>query len=151
MNQEEYSLLLKKYKERLEIEEYQRKRILSVPNTNYWQVTAYTMLYVTVVFCIIRFFPKLFPSTYICSIIITIAILLIFSDYYFRFLGVKAIECYQHYANEELRRRCNCIPSCSEYAILCMKKYEFIYGLIKIRRRLYVTCRSEEYIIDWPT
>lgn len=67
-----------------------------------------------------------------------------------RFLGIMCVKCYQHYASEERRRRCLCKPTCSEYAILCFKKYIFVYALIKIRKRLFVTCTGEDYKIDWP-
>ena len=61
---------------------------------------------------------------------------IVFSDFYLRFLGIKAVECYQHYAKEETRRKCLCVPSCSEYAILCLKKYELIKALLKIKKRI---------------
>ena len=37
-----------------------------------------------------------------------------------------------------------------EYAILCLKKYELIHALLKIRKRLFVTCKGSDYIIDDP-
>ena len=67
-----------------------------------------------------------------------------------RLLGIVAVKCYQHYASEERRRRCLCKPTCSEYAILCFKKYLFAFAVIKIYRRLFVTCKGEDYKIDWP-
>jgi len=67
-----------------------------------------------------------------------------------RLLGVVAVKCYQHYASEGRRRRCLCKPTCSEYAILCFKKYIFVYALIKIHKRLFKTCKGEDYKIDWP-
>ena len=45
---------------------------------------------------------------------------------------IKAIECYQHYAKEETRRRCVCVPSCSEYSIAVRKKYNVFKALNKI-------------------
>ena len=67
-----------------------------------------------------------------------------------RIVCIKIIECYQHYAKESTRRKCLCVPSCSEYAILCFRKYEFIYALLKIRKRLFVTCKGSDYIVDNP-
>ena len=72
------------------------------------------------------------------------------TELYGRFLGVKVVECYQHYATEKTRRNCKCVPSCSEYAILCLKKYELIRAIRKIRKRLFVTCRGFDYILDDP-
>lgn len=67
-----------------------------------------------------------------------------------RLLGIVFVKCYQHHASEERRRRCLCKPTCSEYAILCFKKYIFIYAIIKIRKRLLFTCKGEDYKIDPP-
>ena len=67
-----------------------------------------------------------------------------------RLLGLVAVKCYQHHASEERRRRCLCKPTCSEYAISCLKKYVFIYAAIKIYKRLFVTCKGVDYKIDWP-
>lgn len=67
-----------------------------------------------------------------------------------RFLGIVAVKCYQHHASEERRRRCLCKPTCSEYAILCFRKYIFLYAIIKIYKRLFKTCKGEDYKIDWP-
>lgn len=76
--------------------------------------------------------------------------LLVLAETYVRLLGIKIVECYQHYATEKTRRRCKCVPSCSEYAILCLKKYPLIRALRKIRKRLFVTCKGFDYIIDQP-
>ena len=60
-----------------------------------------------------------------------------------RFLLIKIIECYQHYAKEELRRFCMCMPSCSEYAIAVLKKYPLAIAIFKIVLRLTVICDGE--------
>jgi putative component of membrane protein insertase Oxa1/YidC/SpoIIIJ protein YidD len=67
-----------------------------------------------------------------------------------RKLLVTAVELYQHYAPEEVRRKCTMMPSCSEYAILALRKYGVIKGLYKIYVRLTRTCRGGEYGIDYP-
>lgn len=72
------------------------------------------------------------------------------AETYGRFLGIKIVECYQHYASEATRRKCKCVPSCSEYAILCLKKYGLIKALLKIKKRLFVTCQGFDYILDDP-
>jgi len=71
----------------------------------------------------------------------------------FRFLKIfciKTVECYQHYAKESTRRRCVCVPSCSEYAIAVLKKYNTLKALKKIHKRLFKTCGGFGYIQDKP-
>ena len=63
---------------------------------------------------------------------------------------IKAIECYQHYAKDETRRRCVCIPSCSEYSIAVLKKYNIFKALHRIRIRLFRTCGGYGYVQDDP-
>ena len=65
-------------------------------------------------------------------------------------LGVVFVKCYQRHASETRRRRCLCMPTCSEYAILCFKKHIFFHAIFKIRKRLLVTCKGNDYKIDWP-
>ena len=77
----------------------------------------------------------------LCYIIIDIVLL--------RILLIKLIRCYQHYASEDLRRFCMCVPSCSEYAIAVLKKYLFVIAIYKIIYRLVVTCDGEKKI-DMP-
>ncbi|MBR6427397.1 MAG: membrane protein insertion efficiency factor YidD [Clostridia bacterium] len=149
MNQTEHKEIIKEYQKQREMEEYQRSRALDIPKTTYAHVIIWSILYIIIIvgFCVFSLFVYL---PFALKVLTIPAVVLIFSDYYFRFLGKKAVECYQHYAKEETRRRCLCIPSCSEYAILCFKKYELIKALTKIRRRLYVTCRGDDYKIDLP-
>jgi putative component of membrane protein insertase Oxa1/YidC/SpoIIIJ protein YidD len=65
-------------------------------------------------------------------------------------LLVTAVELYQHYAPEDIRRKCILMPTCSEYAILALRKYSVIVGLYKIYVRLSRTCRGGEYRMDYP-
>jgi len=84
------------------------------------------------------------------QILVSVLFMICITEFYGRLLGIKIVECYQHYASEATRRKCKCVPSCSEYAILCLKKYELIYALLKILKRLFVTCKGFDYIIDDP-
>ena len=59
------------------------------------------------------------------------------------------IELYQHYASDETRRRCTMMPSCSEYALLALKKYNIFKVLYKTYIRLTTKCNGS-YIIDYP-
>jgi putative component of membrane protein insertase Oxa1/YidC/SpoIIIJ protein YidD len=57
---------------------------------------------------------------------------------------------YLKLAREETRRRCLCIPSCSDYAIACLKRFPLIFSFFKIHKRLFKTCKGEMYLIDKP-
>lgn len=63
---------------------------------------------------------------------------------------IGIVKLYQRYAPEETRRKCLYKPTCSEYAILALKKYGLVKGLYKIYIRLFKTCRGIEYSIDYP-
>ncbi|MBP5435657.1 membrane protein insertion efficiency factor YidD [bacterium] len=67
-----------------------------------------------------------------------------------RWFAILAVKLYQHYASEEIRRRCLLKPTCSEYAIIVLKKYGFLIGTIKISYRLICKCRGNVYYIDEP-
>ena len=63
---------------------------------------------------------------------------------------IGCVRLYQHYAPEGMRRRCLLKPTCSEYAILAVKKYGAIIGIYKTCVRLFVKCKGEIYYIDEP-
>ena len=63
---------------------------------------------------------------------------------------IGCIKLYQHYAPEQIRRRCLFKPTCSEYAILAINKYGLVIGLIKSYIRLFKKCRGNIYRIDYP-
>ncbi len=63
---------------------------------------------------------------------------------------IGCIKLYQHYAPEEIRRRCLFKPTCSEYAILAIEKYGLFIGLIKTYIRLFKKCKGNIYRIDYP-
>ena len=63
---------------------------------------------------------------------------------------ILCIKCYQHYASETVRRSCLCKPTCSEYAIMVIKRYCLIKALSLIYIRLFKTCTGKLYKIDFP-
>lgn len=67
-----------------------------------------------------------------------------------RMAVIGCIKLYQHYAPEEVRRRCLFKPTCSEYAILAIKKYGLIRGGYKAYVRLFHKCWGDVYSIDYP-
>ena len=72
-----------------------------------------------------------------------------FNEFYLRFFGIILIKAYQHYASDEMRSTCHCVPSCSEYSIMALKKYPLFVAFIKIVKRLNKTCDGS-YKIDNP-
>ena len=62
---------------------------------------------------------------------------------------IIAIEMYQRYASEAIRRRCSLMPSCSEYALITLTKNNAFKGLYKIIIRLANKCNGI-YKIDYP-
>ena len=145
-------LLEEQKKERAEqdrLKEYQRTRSLPVPPTTGIRVAlvcAGIGLFFTVAAGALILAPIGLPYKLLGGLVLSAA----FVEGALRLIAIKAVECYQHYASEETRRRCMCVPSCSEYAILCLKKYETVKALMKIRRRLNVTCNRFDYLLDPP-
>ena len=143
---EEY---LEYYHEQKRLGEYQRERSLHKPKTTKLTVVGYGVL---LLFLIVFVAILLVYSGWKMRICILLYLLYFacLIEFYGRLLAIKCVECYQHYAKESTRRKCKCIPSCSEYAILCLKKYELVYALRKIKKRLLVTCQGFDYIRDDP-
>lgn len=67
-----------------------------------------------------------------------------------RFAAVGAIRLYQRYASERTRRRCLFQPTCSEYAILAVRKYGAVVGLAMSAYRVLRRCRGSVFRIDYP-
>ena len=68
-----------------------------------------------------RYFPFVFTLLFFLSL---------------RFILIWFIHLYQSYAKSETRLRCNFTPSCSEYAIIAIRKYGAFIGVSKAIRRL---------------
>ncbi len=128
--------------------EYNMKRVLPRPQTT-WVVVAFVVLgfllisalwVVSMVICIHMWGYVLFLSI----------LYAIFFDGYMRFLCITMVKCYQHYASEETRRRCMCVPSCSIYAIEVLKRNLLVIGLYKVYKRGFRTCLGDGFKIDLP-
>ena len=63
---------------------------------------------------------------------------------------IGIIRLYQHYAADDVRRRCLFKPTCSEYSILSLQKYGVIIGLYKTYIRIFRKCKGNIYRIDYP-
>lgn len=139
----------KEYFKQKKIEEIVLNRKLNRPKTNCLLITIYVLGFCLICSAIaIGIFN--IPIFWVYKIVIYIISYLLFLEFYLRFLFIQFVKCYQHYAKDETRRRCLCVPSCSEYAILALKKHELIHALILIHHRLFKVCLGEEYIIDYP-
>lgn len=132
------------------LESYVNSRVLNRPKTKKWQVTASFVILPFLLFLEVYFTALI--SNLLIKIIFVVASTCFIVEVYLRLCLIGVVKCYQRYAKSETRKRCKCIPSCSEYAIICLKKlFPLILALLKIRKRLYVTCNGEEYKIDFPS
>ncbi len=139
----------KEYQRQKKLEEIVHSRKLERPNTKKWQVVLafafFPILIMAVVFAsVIIEITKILEALLLCGSIFLV------TEGYLRFCFIQAVKCYQHYASDETRRRCLCVPSCSEYAIISLKHLPLTVAFIKIRKRLYKTCNGEEYKLDFP-
>ncbi len=138
------------YKRQNILKKYVNNRVLYRPNTKKWQVAALFMIFIFLL-CGIIFFSILLPFAAFDKIWIGSVCIFVLTELHLRFCLIQTIKCYQHYAKEETRRKCKCIPSCSEYAILVLRKfYPLFLAILKIRKRLFCTCNGKEYKVDFP-
>lgn len=150
MGSPEWQAYLQAYHEQQRLERYQQERVLPRPKTTKLTVVLYVAGLLAMLFGGAVTLLAASPLPMWLNVLLSVLYIICVAELYGRLLGIKIVECYQHYASEETRRKCKCVPSCSEYAILCLKKYELIYSLVKIRKRLFVTCKGFDYIIDNP-
>lgn len=149
--QKDLEFFRREYVKQKKLEAIVNSRVLSRPKTKKWQITVYFVILPFLLFFSVLFGISLNLNV-VSKIFFIIFIVLALLETYLRFCLISVVKCYQRYAKEETRRRCKCIPSCSEYALICLKKiFPLTLALLKIRKRLYVTCNGEEYKADFPT
>lgn len=138
------------YRKQKQIEEIVKSRKLSRPKTKKWQVATFFVVLPFLAFFAIAL-PLVFEvKTGYRILLICVSIFFVIEGY-LRLCLIEIVKCYQHYAKEETRRRCKCIPSCSEYAILSLRGvFPLAVAIAKIKKRLYYTCDGEDYKIDFP-
>ena len=140
----------KEYLKQRKLEVIITQRQLSRPTTKKWHVVLLFSIVPLLIFFAI-FLSFLLPFAVILNKLIFILLLFLIFESYIRLCLLKTVECYQHYAKKETRQRCMCVPSCSEYAIICLRKiFPLAVALVKIRIRLYRTCKGEDYKLDFP-
>lgn len=135
--------------EQNELRRFQEYRILPKPKTTYCHTAIYISFLFAVIFGTYIIISEMQISLTL-KILCAVAGVFVIVESFLRFVLIKLIECYQHYAKEETRRRCMCIPSCSEYAIMCLKKYLLIKAIYKITVRLFHTCKGDTFKVDYP-
>ena len=140
----------KEYIKQRKLKKYVDSRQIDRPNVKKWQVIISYIAFAVLVFSAI-FLPIITPMEIWGKAIVIAALLLSVFEGCLRFCLILTVKCYQRYAKEETRRKCFCVPSCSQYALLSLKKiFPLPVALLKIRKRLFVTCNGE-YKIDFPT
>ncbi len=148
--QADVDLCRKEYEKQRKLEQFVCQRQLKRPNTKKWHVILLFSAIPLLLLCAVLF-SFAWQTFTVYRILVFLILLLFISELYVRFCLVQTVKCYQHYAKEETRRRCMCVPSCSEYAILCLERiFPLAVALIKIRIRLYKTCKGEDYKLDFP-
>lgn len=115
--------------------------ILYRPKISYWKAGLYVLFHFIVAFFISTVwvwfeYGNIYSLLENIGMKISIVVFLLFMIT-LRFSLIWFVRVYQHYAKSETRLRCCMIPSCSEYAILALKKYGALWGGIKIWRRLH--------------
>lgn len=148
--QSDVDLCRKEYVRQRKLEQFVCQRQLTRPNTRKWHVILLFSTVPLLLLCaVLSSFVWQTSTAY--SILVFLLLILFIFELYVRFCLIQTVKCYQHYAKEETRRRCMCVPSCSEYAILCLERiFPLTIALIKIRIRLYKTCKGEDYKLDFP-
>jgi len=144
---------------------YVNKRQLVRPNTNIKTALISILLFmlatgvltwlvhdVFMTFGIFAYLPYYVQSFCNEHPVLSIVVLCVFFEviFCFKHVVIGLIKLYQHYAPEEIRRRCLFMPTCSEYTIMAIRKYGAVVGLCKSYFRLFYRCRGNIYMIDYP-
>lgn len=90
---------------------------------------------------------KAFLSNHFLQLYVTVTCLICLLLH--KVIFVSVIELYQHYAPERIRRKCVCMPSCSVYATMAIKKYNTVKAIRLILTRLS-DCHGTVCFIDYP-
>ena len=109
------------WEEQERLERYIQTRPLPRPKTTIFSVLAWTFIYLFVSFVTVVAIICAFHIAK-CQWLAYLFSYTVFAFLFLKKLCIKSIECYQHYAKEETRRKCVCIPSCSEYSIAVLNK-----------------------------
>ena len=127
---------------------YVNERQIFRPDTNIKTALFYVLLFLLAT----SVFTWLLHSFFMTMNIIIFCAIVIFVEliFCFKYVIIGMIKLYQHYAPEEIRRRCLFMPTCSEYTVMAIHKYGTVIGLCKSYFRLFYRCRGNIYMIDYP-
>jgi len=130
------------------VRDYVLRRELIRPKTNIVNAAYFLSFLLFVCFVVSMIMKFLFEN-------IPFMLVYILTFFFMMFILLKKIiiglvEIYQHYMPESFRRRCLCMPTCSEYMILAVKKYGALKGILKGFYRLKHTCKGFVYKFDYP-
>ena len=137
---------------------YVNDRLLVRPDTNIAKAILSVLLFLLTIGVLVLCFYNcryLFPSDVqnFCDehpVLLFAIVFFVGLLFCFKYAVIGAIKLYQYYAPEEIRRRCLFMPTCSEYAILAIRKYGGVIGLCKTYFRLVYLCRGNIYRINYP-
>lgn len=135
------------------IKEYCKNRELKRPKVTYFHILLYILFLIIILilyFSNFHLLNRIGGATMVYFHIYTGLIYLSLVYIWIKKMLLLLIKCYQRYASEELRRSCVCIPSCSEYSIIALTRYNLFKAIYLIIRRLTRVCKNE-YIIDYPS
>lgn len=128
------------------IRQYCRHHELSRPKINWLLVISMVLTIEGVLYILICQLTSSVGSFFLLEEVSHLIIMLLCGNTIFQFL----VQIYQRYASESLRRQCTCQPTCSEYALLALKKYYWPKALLLILRRVVHTCQQPGYKKDYP-
>lgn len=136
------------------VKDYVLNHTLSRPKNNLKQLIVYAIIFEAVVIALCYLISSqidggvkgnYLPGEALFFIInISLGLLII------KRISLFFIKLYQHYAPNYIRRRCCLMPTCSEYAILSIKKHGAIIGLWRTYIRVTKVCTGDNYRIDYP-
>jgi len=135
--------------------QYSKKRPLYRPNTSYVKVGLKwfgILLLILLVSLTLSILGGYVINNNIekpnCFVVLGISLVLCL--FVLRWFLIDCVKLYQRYAPEEVRRRCSLMPTCSEYAIMCFRKYGALIGLYLTAVRLYKRCDGN-FRIEYPS
>lgn len=135
--------------EQKEVENYVKNKRMEKPKSGVCQVTLVLFEWAALCFAVGFSIISLFGiADYACAVylpVYAVGFLCVLKN-----LCIKLVLCYQRYAKEKTRRKCLCMPTCSEYALAALNKYCIFKALHLIRLRLFKTCRGGIYKKDFP-
>ena len=110
MHFSDYLKLQKDYEEQKRLEAYQLSRPLPVPRTTWLCVVLWALLLVLLTVAVALACVWLIDCFALRVCVLAVGLLTLL-EFDLRFWGIKIVECYQHYTDADVRRRCLCIPS----------------------------------------